>query len=157
MKGKKSIHDALNGVLTSELTAINQYFLHARMLQDWGLSKIGQLEYAAAIDEMKHADQLIQRLLFLEGLPNVQKLSKVSIGKDVREIVENDLALEYEASKDLREHIELSEQEKDFCSRDLFSEILGSEEKHIDWLETQRGLIERVGLKNYIQSQIEMK
>ena len=157
MKGKKSIHDVLNNVLTMELTAINQYFLHARMLQDWGFSKIGQLEYTASIDEMKHADQLIQRILFLEGIPNVQRVGKIQIGESVEDIIKNDLALEYHAVKKLQEFIALTEKESDFVSRDLLSSILTSEEEHIDWLETQQNLIDKVGLANYAQTQIEMK
>ena len=157
MKGKKSIHEVLNNVLTMELTAINQYFLHARMLQDWGFSKIGQLEYQASIDEMKHADQLIQRILFLEGIPNVQRVGKIHIGENVEDIIKNDLALEYHAVKKLQEYIALTEQESDFVSRDLLSDILTSEEDHIDWLETQQNLIDKTGVANYIQSQIEMK
>ncbi len=155
MKGSPQIIEALNGVLTKELTAINQYFLHARMLQDWGLEKFGKLEYEASIDEMKHADQLIKRILFLEGLPNLQKIGKIKIGQTVKEIMEADLAVENEAVPYLRECIELSEKEKDFVSRDLFASILASEEEHIDWLETQYGLLNRVGEQNYIQSQME--
>ena len=157
MKGNKKIIDALNSVLAKELTAINQYFLHSRMLQDWGLEKIGQLEYKASIDEMKHADQIIKRILFLEGLPNVQRLEKVNIGEDIKEILESDLAVEHSALKNLKSCIVLSEQEADFASRELFLDILKSEEHHIDWLETQLELIKRVGLQNYQQSQIEMK
>jgi bacterioferritin len=157
VKGKKNIIDALNSVLTKELTAINQYFLHARMLQDWGLEKIGALEYKASIDEMKHADMVIKRILFLEGLPNVQKLEKVKIGEDVKEVLESDLNVELNALKNLQECIELAEDEQDFVSRELFLDILKSEEHHIDWLETQLELIKRVGIQNYQQSQIEMK
>ncbi|EQC46067.1 bacterioferritin [Bacteriovorax sp. Seq25_V] len=156
MKGNQQVIDALNKVLTKELTAINQYFLHARMLQDWGLEKIGQLEYKASIDEMKHADEIIKRILFLEGLPNVQKLDRVRIGQNVKEIIEADLAVEHEALPILREAIELCEKLQDFASRELFTEILESEEEHIDWLETQQSLIDKVGLENYMQSQISM-
>ncbi len=156
VKGNKKIIDALNSVLTKELTAINQYFLHARMLQNWGLEKIGKLEYKASIDEMKHADQVIKRILFLEGLPNVQRLEKVNVGEDVKEIIQSDLNVEHSALKNLRNCIELAETEKDFVSRELFLDILKSEEHHIDWLETQLELINRVGLQNYQQSQIEM-
>lgn len=156
MKGNTNIIDALNSVLTKELTAINQYFLHARMLQDWGLEKIGQLEYKASIDEMKHADDLIKRILFLEGLPNVQKLEKVRIGQNVKEIFESDLKVETEAVDNLKNCIELAEKERDYVSRQLFGDILESEEEHIDWLETQLGLLERVGEQNYQQTQIEM-
>ncbi len=157
MKGSKVIIDALNSVLTKELTAINQYFLHARMLQDWGLAKLGKLEYEASIDEMKHADQLIKRILFLEGLPNVQKLEKVNIGQNLRELLQSDLSLEYAAVPHLKECIKLAEKESDFVSRDLFRAILESEESHVDWLETQIGLLDKVGEQNYMQSQIEME
>lgn len=155
MKGKPEVINALNGVLTKELTAINQYFLHARMLQDWGLEKLGKLEYDASIDEMKHADQLIKRILFLEGLPNLQKLGKLKIGQNIKEVLEADLSVENDAVPFLKECIELAEKERDYVSRDLFSEILASEEEHIDWLETQLGLLEKVGEQNYIQSQMD--
>ncbi|MAX66150.1 MAG: bacterioferritin [Bacteriovoracaceae bacterium] len=155
MKGSQKVIDALNEVLTRELTAINQYFLHARMLQDWGLEKIGKLEYEASIDEMKHADELIKRILFLEGLPNVQKLGKVRVGQNIKEILESDLAVETEAVPALKEHIKLCETEGDYVSRDLFTSILASEEEHVDWLETQLGLLNKVGEQNYIQSQME--
>lgn len=155
MKGSTAIIDALNSVLTKELTAINQYFLHARMLQDWGLEKIGKLEYAASIDEMKHADALIKRILFLEGLPNVQKLNKIKVGQNVTEIVDADLEVEYDAVPNLKQCILLAEKEQDFATRDLFLSILKSEEHHIDWLETQRDLIKALGIQNYMQSQIE--
>ena len=155
MKGSPAIIDALNSVLTKELTAINQYFLHSRMLQNWGLEKIGRLEYAASIDEMKHADQIIKRILFLEGLPNLQKLDKLRIGQNVAEVIEADLEVEYEAVPNLKKCIQLSESEHDFTSRDLFLSILKSEEHHIDWLETQLDLIQSIGVQNYIQSQME--
>lgn len=155
MKGNQKIIDALNSVLTRELTAINQYFLHARMLQDWGLDKIGKLEYEASIDEMKHADQLIKRILFLEGLPNLQKLDRIKIGQNIEEIIDADLEVEYTAVPLLRDCIDLCEKEKDFVSRDLFVSILESEEEHIDWLETQKGLIKKVGVERFMQSQID--
>jgi bacterioferritin len=155
VKGNQKVIDALNSVLVKELTAINQYFLHARMLQDWGLVKIGKLEYEASIDEMKHADQLVQRILFLEGLPNLQKLGKLRIGQNIKEIIDADLEVEYEAVPHLKDCIMIAEQEKDFVSRDLFATILTSEEHHIDWLETQKGLIQKIGLENFMQSQIE--
>jgi bacterioferritin len=155
LKGNQKVIDALNSVLTKELTAINQYFLHSRMLQDWGLIKIGKLEYEASIDEMKHADQLVQRVLFLEGLPNLQKLGKLRIGTNLKEIIDADLEVEYEAVPHLKDCILIAEQEKDFVSRDLFASILTSEEHHIDWLETQKGLIQKIGLENFMQSQIE--
>lgn len=154
MKGSKKVLEALNGVLTRELTAINQYFLHARMLQNWGLHHIGKLEYKASIDEMKHADELIKRILFLEGLPNLQKLGTLKIGEDVLEVIKADLAVEYSAVTFLKDCIKLAEQEKDYGTRELFVSILQSEEEHIDWLENQEGLINKVGMQNYIQSQM---
>jgi len=157
MKGNKKVIDALNDVIAMELMAINQYFLHARMLQNWGLAKIGHLEYKASIDEMKHADELVQRVLFLEGLPNLQKLGKLKIGTDVKEVLNCDLKLELEAIPVLKAHIELCENEKDFGSRELLVSILNSEEHHVDWIETQLGLIESTGVQNYILGQIEMK
>lgn len=155
MKGSKKVIDALNDCLTRELTAINQYFLHARMLQDWGLEKLGKLEYDASIDEMKHADALIKRILFLEGLPNLQKLGTLKIGQNVKEILESDLAVENEAIPPLKSAIKLSEQEQDYVSRDLFRAILDSEEHHVDWLETQLSLLQKVGEQNFIQSQMD--
>lgn len=157
MKGDSEILDALNAVLTNELTAINQYFLHSRMLQDWGLEKLGKLEYDASIDEMKHADQLIKRILFLEGLPNLQKLNRLRIGQNVQEIIECDLQVEYEAIPRLKDCIDLCEKKRDYTSRELFQSILESEEHHVDWLETQQGLIQKVGVQNFIQSQIDME
>ena len=121
MKGSKKVIEALNGVLTKELTAINQYFLHARMLEDWGLTKLGKLEYDASIDEMNHADDLIKRILFLEGLPNLQKLGRIKIGQNVKEILAADLAVEHDALPYLKDCIELAENERDYVSRDLFS------------------------------------
>ena len=155
MKGSPAIIDALNSVLTKELTAINQYFLHARMLQNWGLEKIGKLEYEASIDEMKHADMVIKRVLFLEGLPNVQKINKIRIGQDITEVINSDLEVENEAVPHLKKCIQLAESEHDYSTRDLFLTILKSEEHHIDWLETQRDLIKAVGVQNYMQSQME--
>lgn len=155
MKGKKNIIDALNDVLTAELTAINQYFLHARMLENWGLVKLGKLEFAASLDEMKHADLVIKRILFLEGLPNVQKIGRVYVGQDIEELIDCDLKVEYEAIPRLKKHIKLCEQEADFVTRDLLKSILTSEEEHVDWLETQKELIKRAGIQNYVQSQIE--
>lgn len=157
MKGSQAIIDALNSVLTKELTAINQYFLHARMLQNWGMEKLGRLEYAASIDEMKHADELIKRILFLEGLPNLQKIDRIKIGQNIKECIQADLEVEQAAIPHLKNCIRLAEQELDYVSRDLFLQILASEEHHVDWLETQLNLIEEVGLQNYIQSQIEMQ
>ena len=155
MKGSANIIDALNTVLTQELTAINQYFLHARMFQNWGLEKIGKLEYEASIDEMKHADQVIKRILFLEGLPNLQRLNKIRVGQTVPEVIQADLEVEYEAVPNLKKFIKLCEEEHDYATRDLFLSILKSEEHHIDWLETQRDLIKAVGVQNYMQSQME--
>jgi bacterioferritin len=154
MKGNPQIIEALNGVLTRELTAINQYFLHARMLEDWGMDKLGKFEYDASIDEMKHADQLIKRILFLEGLPNLQKLGKIKIGQNIQEVLESDLSVENEAVPFLKDCIELAEKERDYVSRDLFAEILASEEEHVDWLETQISLLNQVGEQNFIQSQM---
>ena len=152
MKGDKKVIQYLNKALRNELTAINQYFLHARMYEDWGLTKLNEKEYHESIDEMKHADALIKRTLFLEGLPNLQDLGKLKIGENTEEMLRCDLALEMEAVPLLREAIEYSEQVKDYSSRELFEDILESEEEHVDWLETQLGLIEKVGLKNYQQS-----
>lgn len=155
MKGNQKIIDTLNDVLTAELTAINQYFLHARMLEDWGLAKLGKLEYDASIDEMKHADEIIKRILFLEGLPNLQKLGALRIGQNVKEVIESDLTVELEAIPRLKDAIKLAEAEQDYVSRKLFLDILESEEHHVDWLETQLGLLNKVGEQNFIQSQMD--
>ena len=155
MKGSQKIIDALNSVLTKELTAINQYFLHSRMLQNWGLEKIGKLEYEASIDEMKHADMVIKRILFLEGLPNLQKLDKLKVGQNISEVIEADLEVEYSAVPHLKKCIQEAEAEYDYATRDLFLTILKSEEHHIDWLETQRDLLKAVGTQNYMQSQMD--
>lgn len=154
MQGNKKTIEYLNQVLTNELTAINQYFLHSRMFKDWGLEKLAEHEYDESVDEMKHADSLMQRILFLEGLPNLQNLNRLKIGENVKETLTSDLALEMEAMPVLRQAIEFCEREGDFVSRDLFSSILESEEEHVDWLETQLELIERIGIENYTQSQV---
>lgn len=154
MKGERKIIEHLNAVLKNELTAINQYFLHSRMYGDWGLSKLEEKEHEESIDEMKHADQLIQRILFLEGLPNLQELGKLYVGEKPKEMIECDLRLEQEALPVLRDAIADAESVNDYVSRDLFEDILESEEEHVDWLETQLDLIGRVGLENYLQSQM---
>jgi len=141
----------LNTQLTNELTAINQYFLHARILKHWGVTKLGKHEYDESIEEMKHADELIQRILFLDGLPNVQRLDPIEIGETVEEILKSDLALEEKACLDLREGIAHCESVRDFVSRDLLAKILANEEEHVDFLETQFDLIKRIGVEHYIQ------
>jgi len=154
MKGDKKVIELLNKVLGNELIAINQYFLHAKMYQDWGLTNLYEHEYHESIDEMKHADKLTERILFLEGLPNLQDLGALRIGENVKEMLESDLAVEMDAIPDLKEGIQYAESISDFGSRDLFQYILNSEEEHVDWLETQLGLIEKMGLQNYHQAQI---
>ena len=153
MKGDPKVIDYLNEVLKNELTAINQYFLHYRMLDHWGVKKLAKFEYEESIDEMKHADKLAERILFLDGLPNSQLLGRLKIGETVEEILKSDLELEYEALPVLRDAIAYCESIRDFVSRDLFDYILKSEEEHVDTLETQFEMIERMGIQNYIQLQ----
>ncbi|MFQ5346324.1 MAG: bacterioferritin [Rhodothalassiaceae bacterium] len=155
MKGDKRVIEHLNTVLRNELTAINQYFLHSRMLKDRGYGRLAAVEHAESIDEMKHADRLIERILFLEGLPNLQQLNRLRIGETVPEMLKGDLELEFDARRDLVAAIAHAEKVEDYVSRHLLREILDSEEEHIDWLETQLELIEAVGLENYLQSQME--
>ncbi len=155
MKGDAKVIEFLNKALYNELTAINQYFLHAKMLKNWGLKELADHEYHESIDEMKHADALAERILFLDGLPNFQALGKLRIGEDPRELLECDLALELEAVPLLREAIAHCETVGDYVSRKLFADILHSEEEHIDWLETQLSLIQRIGEANYLAQQLD--
>jgi len=154
MKGNAKVIEHLNKALYNELTAINQYFLHAKMLKNWGLKELADHEYHESIDEMKHADKLAERILFLEGLPNFQALGKLRIGESPRELLECDLALELEGLPTLRNAVIDCEKVNDYVSRQLFADILASEEEHIDWIETQLDLINRIGEQNYLQSKM---
>ena len=154
MQGNTQVVEHLNKAIKNELTAINQYFLHARMYKNFGLKELDEHEFKESIDEMKHADALIERVLFLEGLPNLQDLGKLRIGENPKEMLEADLALELDAIPTLKAAIEFCESVRDYVSRELLEDILESEEKHIDWLETQLGLIEKTGLENYLQSKM---
>lgn len=155
MKGDAKVIGYLNKALYNELTAINQYFLHSKMLKNWGLKELAEHEYKESIDEMRHADWLAERILFLEGLPNFQALGKLRIGETPRELLECDLALEMEGLPLLREAIAYAESIGDYVSRQLFVKILDSEEEHVDWLETQLDLIGRIGEPNYLLSKLE--
>ncbi len=154
MKGDTKVIEFLQKVLKNELTAINQYFLHARMLDDWGFERLGKKEYKESIEEMEHADELIQRILFLEDLPNLQDLGRLRIGESVVEILQCDLKMEIDAIEDLRNAVHHCEEVRDYPSRDLFAKILADEEAHVDWLETQLAVVEKVGEQNYLQSQL---
>lgn len=153
MKGDKKVIELLNSHLKNELTAINQYFLHAKILKNWGMEKLGSYEYKESIDEMKHADKIIERILFLDGLPNLQDLGRLRIGETVEEILKADLAMEMDVLPLLKDAVAYCESIGDYVTRQLFADILSSEEGHIDFLETQLGLIERMGLQNYVQLQ----
>jgi bacterioferritin len=154
MKSDPVVVQFLNEVLRGELTAINQYFLHSRMFRNWGFEKLATKEYEESIDEMKHADALTERILFLEGLPNFQDIGRLMIGENVKEMLQCDLKQEQQAMAPLRKAIAHCETVQDYVSRDLFRRILDSEEDHVDWLETQLELIDKIGLQNYLQSQV---
>ena len=154
MKGDIKVIEHLNKILGNELIAINQYFLHARMYKNWGFKELADHEYHESIDEMKHADNLVERILFLDGLPNLQNLGKLLIGENVREIIQCDLTLELKAIPDLREAIAYCESVRDYQTRELLQKILESEEEHVEWLETQLSLIDKITLENYLQSKL---
>jgi bacterioferritin len=156
MKGDSKVIEHLNKALGNELVAINQYFLHAKMYKDWGLQKLAKWEYDESIEEMQHADKLIERILFLEGIPNLQDLGKLNIGQNVREMLECDLKIEHEGRADYIEAIAYCEQVKDYVTRDLFRDLLADEEGHIDHIETELGLIDKVGIENYMLKQMQM-
>jgi len=156
MKGDSKVIEHLNRALGNELVAINQYFLHAKMYKDWGLQALAKWEYAESIEEMQHADKLIERILFLEGIPNLQDLGKLHIGENVREMLESDLKIEHEGRNDYIEAIGYCEQVNDYVTRDLFRDLLADEEGHIDHIETELGLIDKVGIENYLLKQMQM-
>lgn len=155
MKGDKKVIQHLNQILGNELIAINQYFLHARMFKNWGLGELNEHEYKKSIKDMKQADDLIERILFLEGIPNLQKLGKLLIGENSKEMLECDLKLETTSINDLREAIAYCESVSDYVSRDLLREILAYEEEYLDWLETQLDLIDKISIENYLQSMMD--
>ncbi len=155
MKGEPKVIQLLNKQLTRELTAVNQYFLHARMYRQWGFTKLGEHEYHESIEEMKHADRLVQRILMLEGLPNLQDLGKLAIGENAEEMLNADLGVERGSQEHLKEAIAHCESVRDFVSREILEDILDDTEEHIDWIETQLELVGKVGLQNYLQSQME--
>lgn len=155
MKSKANILSSLNGILTFELTSINQYFLHARIFKNWGLEELNEKEYKKSIKDMKQADKLIERILFLEGLPNLQKLDKLRIGENTKEMLQCDMDLQHAQIDALRDAIELCEKESDYVSREILEEILEYEEDHLDWIETQQFLIENAGVENYLQNMME--
>ncbi len=155
MKSEPKVVEYLNRQLTRELTAVNQYFLHARMYRQWGLARIGEREYRESIEEMKHADHLVERILVLEGLPNLQDLGKLAIGENVEEMLSADLRLEQDSQAHLKEAVAHCESVRDFVSREILEDILEDPEEHIDWIETQLELLGKVGLENYLQSQMQ--